>query len=210
MRIGILGCGRIGSTLARHFAAAGHEVMVANSRDPGTLAPVANELGRVRATTVPGAATFGPVVVLAIPFGRRRELPAALLSGRIVIDTTNHQPDRDGPAPELDGGALGSSEVIQRQLPGSRVVKAFNTMRWDHLRDYAHEAGALERYGIPVAGDDEPAKRTVMDLVEQLGFQPVDAGDLRHGGRRQEPGGPVFLADLTAADLQSRLAQPAR
>ncbi|ASW56875.1 NADPH-dependent F420 reductase [Plantactinospora sp. KBS50] len=176
MRIGVIGGGRIGGTLARHFAVAGHEVAVANSRDPGTLAAVTDGLDAVHAVTVPAAATFGPVVVLSIPFGRYRELPPALLADRIVIDTTNYLPDRDGPMPELAGGRTGSSELLQRDLPDSRVVKAFNTMRWDHLRDYGHEAGALERYGMPVSGNDDRAKRTVLDLVEQLGFQPVDLG----------------------------------
>ncbi|MFC7547351.1 NADPH-dependent F420 reductase [Plantactinospora sp. GCM10030261] len=208
MRIGIIGCGRIGGTLARHFSAADHEVAVSNSRDPESLAPVAQALPRVRPVTPPEAARFGQVVVVSIPFGRYRDLPADELTGTTVVDTTNYVPERDGPVPELDG--LTSSEVIQRHLPAAHVVKAFNTMRWDHLRDFGHEAGALERYGIPVSGDDDGAKWTALDLVEQIGFQPVDVGGLADGGRWQQPGGPAYLADLTAGQLRARAGVPVR
>lgn len=208
MRIGIIGCGRIGGTLARHFSAADHEVAVSNSRDPASLAPLAEALPGVHPATPAEAARFGQVVVVSIPFGRYRELSSAELAGKTVIDTTNYLPERDGHYLDLDAGRVTSSELIQRHLPAAHVVKAFNTMRWDHLRDYGHEAGALERYGIPVSGDDDGAKWTVLDLIEQIGFQPVDVGDLAHGGRRHQPGTPVFLADLTAGELRDRLAEP--
>jgi predicted dinucleotide-binding enzyme len=211
LRIGIVGAGRVGSTLARQFAAAGHEIAIANSRDPRTLEPLAAALGeRVHPVEAGDAARFGPVVVLAIPFGRYRELPGADLTGRTVVDATNYFPERDGHLADLDTDRTTSSELIQAHLPGARLVKAFNTMRWEHLRDYGHEAGALERYGIPVSGDDDRAKWTVLDLIEQIGFHPVDAGDLARGGRRQQPGGPAYLADLTAGELQARLGVPVR
>ncbi|HEY0696808.1 MAG TPA: NAD(P)-binding domain-containing protein [Micromonospora sp.] len=209
MRIGIIGAGHIGSTLARQFSAAGHEVAVANSRGPSTLTGLVDALGdRVRAVTAEEAADFGPVLVVAVPFGRHRELPVPA-AGRIVVDTTNYYPERDGNHPELDADRTTSSELLQAHLAGSRVVKAFNTMRWDHLRDYGHEAGAIDRYGIPVSGDDPTAKRVVEDLVEQLGYQPMDAGSLAMGGRHQQPGGPVFGVDLVADELRARLGRPA-
>lgn len=211
MRIGIIGAGRVGGTLARHFTASGHQVAIANSRGPGALTGLAAELGdRVRPVTVAGAARFGDVVVASLPFGRYRELPADELAGRTVVDTSNYDPARDGHVAELDAGRVTSSELVQAHLRRSHVVKAFNAIRWDHLRDFGHEAGALERYGIPVSGDDDRAKWTVLDLVEQIGFQPVDAGDLAHGGRRHQPGSPVYLADLTAGELRDRLAEPVR
>lgn len=211
VRVGVIGAGRLGTTLARQFTAAGHHVAIANSRNPATLAPLVDRLGaRVHPATPAEAAQFGEVVVLAVPFGRYRELPADQLAGRIVIDATNYWPERDGRIADLDADRTTSSELIQAQLPGARLVKAFNAMRWDHLRDFGHEAGAVERYGIPVSGADDQAKWTVLDLIEQLGFHPVDAGNLAQGGRRHQPGAPVFLADLTAGELQDRLGVPIR
>ncbi|GAB3817180.1 NADPH-dependent F420 reductase [Micromonospora zhanjiangensis] len=210
LRIGIIGAGHIGGTLAREFAAAGHQVAIAGSGGhPRTLERLAGTLGeRVRPVDVAEAARFGPVALLAIPFGRYAELPTAEFTGRIVIDATNYLPERDGHRTDLDTGRTTSSELVQAHLPGARLVKAFNTMRWDHLRDFGHEAGAVERYGIPLAGDDDHAKWTVADLIEQLGYHPVDAGDLAGGGRRLQSGGPVFLADLTAGELQAALGAP--
>lgn len=206
MRIGIIGAGHVGGTLARHFTGADHQVMVANSRDPATLRPLqASLVGHVETGTPAQAAEFGEVVVVSVPFGRYAELPSRELAGKTVIDTMNYNPERDGHYPDLDTGRTTSSELVRSHLPGARMVKAFNTMRWDHLRDYGREAGAGLRYGIPAAGDDEHAKRRVFQLVEQIGFGPVDSGDLATGGRRQQPGSEVFLADLTEHELHGRL-----
>ena len=206
MRIGVIGAGHVGGTLARHFAAARHEVAVANSRDPATLRPLQADLrGQGLAVTAPEAAEFGEVVVVSVPFGHYAQLPTRGLDGKPVIDTGNYYPERDGHYPELDSDRTTSSELVQSHLTGARVIKAFNTMRWDHLRDYHHEAGAQLRFGIPVSGDDTRAKRRVMDLVEQIGFEPVDAGSLATGGRRQQPGARVFGVDLPADELRARL-----
>lgn len=208
MRIGIVGSGRVGGTLARLFSKAGHEVAVANSRGPETLRGLADELGdRVHPATVEEAVRFGAVVVVSVPFNRYAELPAAPMAGKTVIDTGNYHPERDGHYPELDQDRTTSSELLQRQLGGARVVKAFNTMRWDHLREYGRQSSAMRRYGIPVSGDDVGAKRQVSDLVEQVGFEPVDAGSLAEG-RRHQPGSLVYLADLSGGDLHSRLGAP--
>ena len=138
------------------------------------------------------AAEAGELVLLAVPFGRYCELPAGLLTGKPVVDATNYRPRVDGPYPELDLDWTTSSELIRAQLRGAKVIKAFNTMRADQVRDYGHEAGALERYGMPLAGDDDLAKRRVEELIEQFGFDPVDTGDLANGGRRMQPGGVAY------------------
>jgi predicted dinucleotide-binding enzyme len=209
MRIGIIGAGQIGGTLAKKFVAAGHEVAVANSRGPQTLGPLHDQLGgHAHPATTPEAARYGEVAVLAIPFGRYRELPAAALTGRVVVDCTNYFPERDGHVPELDEGRTTSTELVAEYLRGSRVVKAFNTMSAEHLHDYSHCGGPELLYGIPVSGDDDQAKRTVMDLVEQVGFDPVDSGGLADGGREQQPGSEIFLADLPADELRARLGTP--
>ena len=202
MRIGIIGAGRIGGTLARRFSAEGHEVVVSNSSGPERLRPLVEELGgRGRAGTPAEAAGTGEVVILAIPFGRYRELPAGELAGKAVVDATNWFEGRDGPRP---GGAATTSEMIQAQLPAARVVKAFNTIYWEHLRDRGLEAGNPARLAIPLAGDDDEARRTVAGLIDQLGFDPVDAGKLGDGGA-QEPGTPPFGAVLTAEEMRSWL-----
>ncbi|MBO4208793.1 NADPH-dependent F420 reductase [Micromonospora echinofusca] len=211
MRIGIIGAGRLGGVLARHCASAGHEVVIANSRDPATLAPLVRSLvdGAVAVRADEVARRADRLVLLAVPFHRHPELPTDGLAGKIVVDATNYLPAVDGPWPELETGRTTSSELVRDRLGGIRLVKTFNTMRWDHLRDYGHEAGALQRYGMPLASDDNDAKRAVEDLVEQFGFDPVDTGDLAGGGRRQQPGGPAWLADLPGPALRARLGVPA-
>ncbi|MGA3561948.1 NADPH-dependent F420 reductase [Melissospora conviva] len=209
VRIGILGAGRLGEALARHCISAGHQVVIANSRESGTLAPLARRLGRsLHPATAVEAAEAGELVLLAVPFGRYCELPAGLLTGKPVVDATNYRPWVDGPYPELDLDWTTSSELIRAQLRGAKVIKAFNTMRADQVRDYGHEAGALERYGMPLAGDDDLAKRRVEDLIEQFGFDPIDTGDLANGGRRMQPGGVAYGVVLPGSQLRSRLGPP--
>ena len=206
MRIGIIGAGNVGSTLARHFVKAGDEVALASAHGPESLGDLVAALGgHVRAVTPAEAADFGEVVVVAVPFGRYRELPADQLAGKTVIDTCNYYPQRDGQIAELDEDRATSSELLQRHLPGAHVVKAFNAMSSDHLRDYGHSSGAAMRYGIPVAGDHSAAKRQVFDLIEQIGFEPVDAGGLADGGRKHQPGADVYGADLPAEQLRERI-----
>lgn len=209
MRIGIIGTGHIGSTLARHFVGAGHEVALANSRGPETLRDLQAELGEnAHATTAEHAADFGEVVVVSIPFGHYTDLPGDDLEGKVVIDTGNYYPDRDGHRDDLDQDRTTSSELVQ-QLTGARVVKAFNAIRFDDLREQAGRDGAQGRRAIPVSGDDPEAKRTVMDLIRGIGFEPVDAGGLADGGRRHQPGTPVYTVDLNADQLRDRLASTA-
>lgn len=184
MKIGIIGAGHIGGTLARLFVDAGHEVAVSNSRGLETLAGLVEDLGGgAQAMTAAEAARFGEVVVVSVPFGRYRELPTEGVTGKVVIDTNNYYPQRDGHFEELDSDNTTSSELLQAHLPGSRVVKAFNAILWSRLRDDGRPAGDGERVGIPISGDDEQAKRTVVELIDQIGFDAVDAGKLAEGGQ---------------------------
>jgi predicted dinucleotide-binding enzyme len=206
MRIGIIGAGHIGGTLAARFVEAGHEVVVSNSRSPQTLQDLVAQLGdRASAGTAAEAAQWGEVVVLSIPFGRFRDLPVDVLRGKIVVDTGNYYPQRDGHFEELDDDRSTPSELLQSHL-GARVVKAFNAMYWEHLRDLGKPSGDPNRIGVPISGDDEDAKRVVARLVDDIGFGAVDAGTLADGGRKQQPGAPAYAADLPTNELRALLA----
>jgi EmrB/QacA subfamily drug resistance transporter len=207
VRIGIIGAGHVGATVARALVRAGHEVAISNSRAPDTLGSLVEELGpRARAVTAAEAAEFGEVVVVSVPFARYPEVPTEHFAGKVVIDTTNYYPQRDGHFDQLDSDRTTSSELLQAHLPRARVVKAFNAIRWDHLRDEGRPAGDPERVGIPISGDDAWAKQIVADLIEQIGFDPVDAGTLAAGGRKHQPGSPFYVADLRSGELRARLA----
>lgn len=206
MKIGMIGAGNIGSTAAKRFLEAGHEVALSNSRGPSTLAGLVERLGDgAHARTVEDAARFGDVAMEAIPFGEYRELPADALEGRVVISASNYYPGRDG---EIDFDGLTETELVARHLSGSRVVKAFNTIFWKHLRDQGDPSKpSAERRAIPLAGDDEEAKEVVADLIEEIGFAPVDLGALREGGRRMEPGSAIYTEDLTPDEMRAVLEQ---
>jgi 8-hydroxy-5-deazaflavin:NADPH oxidoreductase len=208
MKIGIIGAGRIGQAVASRLVAAGHEVMLSNSDGPESLKTVKEALGReARAGTVQDAAAYGEVVFVAIPVAAMFDLPAAELGGKIVVDATNYYPQRDGRIPELDDGSIGSSELLARDLPGSRVVKAMNTMSYVRLAGEAKPAGAAGRLAIPLAGDDLPAKEIVSGLIDDMGFDPVDAGTLADG-RDQQPGTAVYDRPLEAEGVRAALALP--
>ncbi len=206
MRIGIVGAGNIGGTLARHFTRTGHEVAVSNSRGPETLQDLVAELGeRARALTPAEAIAFGEIVVVSVPFGRYRELPSEGAEDKVVIDTNNYYPNRDGRFEQLDADRTTSSELLQEQMQGARVVKAFNAIYWVRLRDLGRPKGDPERVGIPISGDDEEAKRIVAELIDEIGFEAIDAGTLAEGGRKHQPGTPVYTADLRASELRETL-----
>lgn len=205
MRIGIIGAGRIGSTLARHFAGIGHEVALANSRGPDTLAElVAGIDGPIRAVIADEAAWFGQVVVVAIPYGHIDALPMSELRDKVVIDTGNYSPDRDGHEPDLDDDSTTSSEKV-RAATDSNLVKAFNAIYWETLRDKGRPKGDPARLAIPLSGDDEEAVAVVAGLIRDIGFDPVNAGHLGGGGRKHQPGTDVYGAELSASELDSRL-----
>lgn len=180
---------------------------MSNSRAPDTLKDLVGQLGsEARALTAEDAADFGEVVVVSVPFGRYQELPTGGLDGKIVIDTNNYYPGRDGRFEDLDGDRTTSSELLQAHLPGSRVVKAFNAIHWQSLRDLGRPSGDPNRVGIPISGDDDKAKRTVVELIDEIGFDAVDAGTLAGGGRKHQPGSPVYGANLPTAELRAHLA----
>ncbi len=206
MRIGIIGAGNIGGALARRFTELGHEVSIANSRGPDTLREVEAETGAT-AVIAREAARGKDVVVVTIPERNVPQLPDDLFDGAgddvVVIDTGNYYPrHRDGPIDEIEAGTPESVWVSQ-QLKRP-VVKAFNNIYARHLRDHGRPPGSRDRIALPVAGD-QPAKATVMQLVEELGFDAVDAGSLEESWR-QHPGTPVYATDLDAANVRRALA----
>jgi 8-hydroxy-5-deazaflavin:NADPH oxidoreductase len=206
VRIGVIGSGKIGATAARRFVDAGHEAAIANSRGPESLAELVDELGeRARAASVEEAASFGELVLVAIPFGRHEELPAAPFAGKIVVDANNYYPRRDGNFVELDSDETTSSELLAAHLPGARVVKAFNTMQWKLLRDRGSPGPLEERLAIFLAGDDAEAKQRVSNLIEEIGFAPIDTGSLAEGGRSQQPGSSIFTEPITAGEATKAL-----
>jgi 8-hydroxy-5-deazaflavin:NADPH oxidoreductase len=207
MRIGIIGSGKIGSTAARLFTTAGHEVAIANTRGPDSLAGLVGELGgRAQAATVEDAASFGELVLVAIPLGRYRELPPQPFAGTIVVDAMNYYPQRDGHFHELDDDSTTSSELLAAQLPGARVVKAFNTMVWKDLGHRGEQDAGDDRLALFVAGDDEEAKTQVSRLIEEIGFAPIDTGRLADGGRRQQVGSAILARGTTAREGREALA----
>jgi 8-hydroxy-5-deazaflavin:NADPH oxidoreductase len=207
MKIGIIGAGHIGAMLARHFVDAGHDVAISNSRGPDTLRDLEAELGeRARAMTADEAARFGDLVVVAIPFRDYTAVPPDAVAGKVVIDTMNYYPQRDGHFKQLDSGETTSSEMLQQRLPDSHVVKAFNSIRWDSLRDKAQPGADAHQLGVPIAGDDLAAKQEVDDLLAEIGFDGVDAGPLGEGGRKFQVGAPLYGAELSSAELAERLA----
>jgi predicted dinucleotide-binding enzyme len=203
MKIGILGAGRIGAAAARLFVTAGHEVAVSNSRGPDSLRDLAAELGsRAIATTVDGAAGFGEMVLLAVPWHLTTALPAPeLVRDKIVIDAMNPYRPEGG---FFDLGDSTSSELVLQRLPGARLVKAFNTIYYDHLAKRGRkDLPVEERHAIYVAGNDVTAKQVVARLIEEIGFGPVDTGSLREGGRLQQPDSPIYNQTFTAREARA-------
>ncbi|MBC9006045.1 NADPH-dependent F420 reductase [Micromonospora aurantiaca (nom. illeg.)] len=204
MEIGIIGSGHIGGTLTRRLRSLGHDVAVANSRGPQSLTDLAAETG-ARAVSVEEAVQGAELVVIAIPLKAVPQLPAALFDGKLVVDADNYYAQRDGDIPELLDRSLSSSRWTADHLKGARVVKVFNNIQAAHLMDEGKPAGTAGRIALPVAGDDADAKRIVMELVDELGFDPVDAGTLDESWR-QQPDTPVYGTDRDADGVREGLA----
>jgi len=204
MNIGIIGSGNIGTTTARLFAGAGHEVAVSNSRGPETLDALVEEIGpQARAATVEETAAFGEVVVVAMPFFAYETLPAYQLAGKIVVDAMNYYEGRDG---RMNFDGLTSSELVARALSRARVVKAFNTMYYETLATGGRPSGN-SRLVLFIAGDDAEAKSVVSRLIEEIGFAPVDTGSLGEGGHRQQPGSPIYNVPMDEEQARETLAR---
>jgi predicted dinucleotide-binding enzyme len=205
MTIGLIGAGHIGSQLARVAIAHGYKVVISNSRGPETLATLVGELGpNARAGTAIDAGRAGDLVVVTVPLKNYREVPVEPLAGKIVIDTNNYYPQRDGHIRELDNESTTTAELLQAHLPTSKVVKAFNHIYAADITTDGQPAGSKNRRALVIAGDDSDAKATVTDLLNQFGFDTVDAGPLKEGWRiqRDTPGyGPRRTADQLRQDL---------
>ncbi|GAA1892361.1 NADPH-dependent F420 reductase [Lapillicoccus jejuensis] len=207
---GLIGSGHIGSTVARLAVAAGHDVVLSNSRGPETLADLVAELGpHARAATALEAAQAGDVVVVTIPLKAYESVPVEPLVGKVVIDTNNYYPQRDGQIAALDDGSTTSSELLQRHLPQSKVVKAFNNINFAHLAELARPSGADDRSALVIAGDDADAKATVTGLLDELGYDTLDAGALAEG-RRFEPNTPAYGAPYFDPSANASQADPAK
>src|SRR3954447_9995602 len=190
--IGLIGSGHIGGTVARLAVDAGHDVVLSNSRGPETLTDLVAELGpRARAATATEAAAAGDVVVVTVPLKAYRQVAVEPLRGKVVIDTNNYYPQRDGHISELDDESTTSSELLQAHLPESSVVKAFNNISFVHLRALARPSGSPERSVLAIAGDDADAKRTVTEFLDSIGYDAYDVGPLAEGWRFQ-PDTPAY------------------
>jgi predicted dinucleotide-binding enzyme len=211
MKIGIIGAGQIGGTLTRRLSALGHQVFVSNSRGPESLAKLASETG-AKAVSVHDAAHSGDLVIVTIPEAEIPHLPKNLFAdvpaNVVVVDTGNYYPQqRDGRIPEIEAGTP-ESRWVEMQL-GRPVVKAFNNIYAQHLMDMGRPAGALGRIALPVAGDRPNDKKVVMNLINELGFDAVDAGSLDESWR-QQPATPVYATDFDAEGVRRALSEATR
>ena len=190
--LGLIGSGRIGGTVARLAVDAGYDVILCNSRGPETLAGLVEELGsHARAATPGEAAEAADLVVVSVPLRAYLDVPVEPLAGKVVIDTNNYYSQRDGHIPELDDKSATSSELLQRHLPTSKVVKAFNNIYFGHLGSLPRPAGSAERSALPIAGDDAEAKAAAAAFLDAIGYDAVDEGPLA-ASWRSEPGSPAY------------------
>ncbi len=225
--LGLIGSGHIGSTVARLAVAAGYQVVLSNSRGPATLADLVAELGpSARAATPVEAAEAGDLVVVTVPLRAYPQVPVDPLRGKIVIDTNNYYPERDGRFEALDNGSDTVSGLLQKHLPQSTVVKAFNNIYYKHLQALARAAGSADRSALPIAGDSAEGKAAVTAFLDSLGYDTVDGGTLADSWRFERdmpaygviyfgppPAGGAGIPDGTptpAAKIRDALAQARR
>ena len=210
MKIGIIGAGMIGETLARRLAQLGHQIAITNSRGPQTLRDLASQVGATAVTALE-AARSGEIVVITIPERAIPDLPRDLFSGVpadvVVIDTGNYYPTRDGRILPIEQGQPESAWVAEQI--GRPVIKAFNNIYFKSLLENGRPKGAPDRIALPVAGDPVEARAKVMRLVDELGFDPVDCGGLDESWR-QQPGTPCYTKDLNAVQLKAALGAAER
>ena len=208
--IGLIGAGHIGSQLARLAVANGYDVVVSNSRGPDTLGGLAAELGdHAWADTAEGAAAAADVAVVSIPLKNVDKVPVTPLAGKVVIDTSNYYPARDGQIAALDEGRTTVSQLLQEHLPESRVVKAFNSQLAAELTTDGAPPGTPGRRALAVFGDDDAARATVAGIIDAFGFDAVDGGQLAEGWRIQA-GTPAYAQRRTADELRADLAAATR
>ncbi len=205
MKIGIIGAGKIGATAARLFVTAGHDVAISNSRGPESLRQLVHELGpKAAAMSVDETGSFAEIILLAVPWHMENALPSPeRLRGKVVIDAMNPY-DPAGGFFDLNGTT--SSEIVFKRIPEARLVKAFNTIYYEHLATRGRkELPVQERHAIYLAGDDAQAKQIVANLIEEIGFAPVDTGSLHDGGQLQQPDSPIYNQTFSAREARSFL-----
>jgi predicted dinucleotide-binding enzyme len=205
MKIGIIGAGKIGATAARLFVTAGHNIAISNSRGPESLRALVHELGsKAAAMSVDETGSFAEIILLAVPWHMEDALPSPeRLRGKVVIDAMNPY-DPAGGFFDLNGTT--SSEIVLKRIPEARLVKAFNTIYYEHLATRGRkELPVQERHAIYLAGDDVQAKQIVADLIEEIGFAPVDTGSLHEGGQLQQPDSPIYNQTFSAREARSFL-----
>ena len=212
--IGLIGAGHIGSQLARLAVKSGYDVVISNSRGPESLAALVAELGAKSRAALPAeAAKAGDIVVVTVPLKNYSQVPVAPLAGKVVIDTNNYYPERDGHIPELDNESTTTSELLQAHLPTSKVVKAFNHIYAAALTTDGQPSGSKNRRALVVAGNDPAAKAAVAQLINEFGFDTVDLGPLKESWRiqRDTPGyGPRRTANELREDLAAAKRQAGR
>jgi predicted dinucleotide-binding enzyme len=213
---GIIGAGHIGTALTQVLTDAGHDVVLANSRAPETLGELVGQLsaretarGSIRAATAAEAAEAAEIAVVTIPVKAIGQVPVEPLAGKVVIDTNNYYPQRDGHIAELDEGTVTSAELLQRHLPDSSVVKAFNQIQAAQIVSARSAAGTAHRRALAVAADDPAARQRVAALLDEIGFDVVDLGPLADSWRI-EPGTPGYGAEDDADQLRAHLAAATR
>ena len=208
MKIGIIGAGKIGGTLARRLRELGHDVKVSNSRSPETLADLANETGAT-AVWAKDAAADADLVIVSIPQKNVPDLADGIVDARTpgapVIETNNYYPQqRDGEITAIEDGQVESAWVAEQI--GAPVYKVFNGIFWKHLLEKGTPSGTVNRIALPIAGENGPGRELVHGIVDQLGFDPVDAGPISESWR-QQPGSPVYGKDFDAEQTRAALAQ---
>jgi predicted dinucleotide-binding enzyme len=213
---GIIGAGHIGTALTQVLTDAGHDVVLANSRGPETLTELVGTLtsretarGQVRAATATEAAEAAEIAVVAVPLKDHRDVPVPQLAGKVVIDTNNYYPQRDGQIPELDDERTTTAELLQQHLPGSRVVKAFNHIFAQEIVDQRTAPGTPGRRALAIAGDDAAAKAQVAGLIGDIGFDVLDLGPLAEGWRVQRDT-PAYVAELDLTGLREAVSRAQR
>lgn len=209
MKIGVIGAGFIGRAVAQLALAAGHAVMLSNSRGPQTMSSVRSGIPGVQVGSAQDAAQFGDVVLVAIPLEHYRSVPAQWLEGKTLLDANNYYPDRDGHIPALDRFETTTSRLLAEHFADSKVVKVFNAIFDSDINRDARPHGAPDRRALPVAADDATAKAYVIALLDELGFDAVDAGTLDESWRF-ERAKPAYCVPLDKAGLKAALAAAER
>ena len=210
LRLGIVGAGKFGTTLARAAIAAGYDVTISGSGPAEDIGLTVDVLAPgAHAATTDEVVRHADIIALAVPTHRFRELPPDVFAGKILIDAMNYWQPVDGDDPELSDAADGTSMVVQERFPSARVVKSINQLGYHQLEENVRPKGALDRVAIGAAGDDRVAVRRVMRLLDRLGFDPVDAGPLVNG-LALEPDGSPIAATYSAEELSSLLSRPER